>query len=142
MKQSSLISTLTAMFFSLILLLPSTAMAADIQNIGVMNRQQVVAAYPGIQEIFQQLQDMRTAAQNDYNTKSKGLSDDKRRTLNDTIAQQEAQKEAKLMNPVENKISAAVKAVAADKGLTIILDAADVVYGGTDITNDVIAKIK
>jgi len=45
------------------------------------------------------------------------------------------------MKPVGDKIEAAIKAVAAEKGLTVILDAGTVVYGGTDITADVIGKV-
>lgn len=45
------------------------------------------------------------------------------------------------MKPVGEKIEAAIKAVAAEKGLTVILDAGAVVYGGTDITADVIGKV-
>jgi outer membrane protein len=85
---------------------------------------------------------MREAAQKDYDARSKDLPDAERKALNDTIARGEAQKEDALMKPVGDKIEEAIKAVAEEKGLTVIMDAASVVYGGTDITTDVISKVK
>jgi len=54
----------------------------------------------------------------------------------------QAQREDELMKPVGDKIEVSIKAVAEEKGLTAIIDAASVVYGGIDITADVISKVK
>lgn len=129
------------------MLAPAGALAAKAkakpeQTVGYVNRQQIFNSYPGIQEILKQIQTLREAAQQDYDTRSKDLPDAERQALNDTIAREEARKEDLLMKPVGDKIEASIKAVAEERGLTVIIDAATVVYGGIDITADVIAKIK
>ncbi|CVK20471.1 OmpH family outer membrane protein [Sporomusa sphaeroides] len=129
------------------ILAPAGAQAAKAkakpeQTVGYVNRQQVFASYPGIQDIMNRIQTMRNEAQQDYDTRSKDLPEAERQALNDTIAREEARKEDNLMKPVGDKIEASIKAVAEEKGLTVIIDAATVVYGGIDITADVIAKLK
>ncbi|MEL7633602.1 MULTISPECIES: OmpH family outer membrane protein [Sporomusa] len=129
------------------MLAPAGALAAKVkakpeQTVGYVNRQQIFSSYPGIQETLKEIQALREAAQQDYDTRSKGLPEAERQALNDTIAREEARKEDLLMKPVGDKIEASIKAVAEEKGLTVIIDAATVVYGGIDITADVIAKLK
>lgn len=129
------------------MLAPAGALAAKAkakpeQTVGYVNRQQIFNSYPGIQDILKQIQTLREAAQQDYDTRSKDLPEAERQALNDTIAREEARKEDNLMKPVGDKIEASIKAVAEEKGLTVIIDAATVVYGGIDITADVIAKLK
>ncbi len=129
------------------LVAPAEALAAKAkdkpeQTIGYINRQQVFASYLGIQDIMKQIQNMRNEAQKDYDARSKDLPDTERKTLNDTISREEAQKEGVLMKPLGDKIEAFVKAVAEEKGLAAVIDASTVVYGGIDITADVISKIK
>ena len=146
-KITGTFSVLLALFFICGLLAPAEALAARNQEkqtaaVGYVNRQQVFGSYPGIQDIMKQIQSMRQAAQQDYDTRAKDLPDAERKVLNDTIAREEAQKEDVLMKPVGDKIEAAIKAVAEEKGLTTVIDAASVVYGGIDITADVISKVK
>ncbi|MEN6413566.1 MAG: OmpH family outer membrane protein [Veillonellales bacterium] len=132
-------SVLIAVFFLWGILTPATALAAAV---GCVDRQQVFSSYPGIQALMQQIQSLREAAQKDYDDRGKDLPEAERKALNDTIAREEAQKEDELMNPVGDKIEASIKAVAGEKGLTVIIDAGIVVYGGAGITADVIAKVK
>ncbi|WP_371378560.1 OmpH family outer membrane protein [Sporomusa aerivorans] len=146
-KAIRMISLIAAAVFVCGLAAPAPALAAKAKDkqeagIGYVNRQQVFAAYPGIEELMQQLQTLRQAAQKEYDEQSKDLPAEARQALNDKIARTEAQKEDALMQPVSDKIGAAIQAVAADKGLAAVIDAASVAYGGTDITADVIAKLK
>ena len=125
-------------------LTPAPALAAKAKTeptVGYVNRQQVFAGYPGIQDLMNRIQAMRAETQKDYDANGKDLPPADKKAYNDKLAQQEAQREDELMKPVGDKIEAAIKAVAAEKGLTVILDAGTVVYGGTDITADVIGKV-
>lgn len=146
-KISGMISLMAAALLVFGLLTPAPALAGKAksqpeQSVGYVNRQQVFAGYPGIQDLMKQIQTMRNEAQKDYDARSKDLPDAERQALNDTIAREEAQKEDALMKPVGDKIGASIKAVAEEKGLTAVIDAASIVYGGIDITADVIAKVK
>ncbi len=146
-KITATLSILLAICFLCGLLAPAEALAAKSQDkqaaaVGYVDRQQVFRSYPGIQDILKEIQTLREAAQKDYDTRGKDLPDAERKALNDTLAREEAQKEDALMKPVGDKIEAAIKAVAGEKGLTVIVDAGSVLYGGMDITADVIAKVK
>jgi outer membrane protein len=146
-KTSGIISLMLAALFVFGLLTPIPALAAKAkdkpeQTVGYVNRQQVFNSYPGIQELMNRIQSMRAEAQKNYDARSKDLPDAERKALNDTIAREEAQKEDALMKPVGDKIEASIRAVAEEKGLTAVIDAEVVVYGGIDITADVISKVK
>ena len=52
------------------------------------------------------------------------------------------QKEQDLLAGIQKKVDAAVKQVAEAKGLSVVLDKNAVVYGGQDITDDVVKKFK
>ncbi|SDE70129.1 OmpH family outer membrane protein [Sporomusa acidovorans] len=144
----TLIALLTvALFTAAGLSAPAPVQAAKAPDkpaaaVGYVNRQQILNAYPGIQDLLQQIQTMRQAAQKDYDANAKDLPAVDRKAYNDKIALEEARREDKLMKPVADKIGAAIKAVAGEKGLPVIIDATVVVYGGIDITADVIAKVK
>lgn len=146
-KLSGIILLLTAALFVCGLLTLAPALAAKAkaqpeQTVGYIDRQQVFASYPGIQDIMNRIQSMRAEAQKDYDARGKDLPDAERKALSDTIAREEDRKEDALMKPVGEKIEASIKAVAEEKGLTAIIDAGVMMYGGIDITADVIAKVK
>ena len=148
MKKTLTAITLFAItFFVCGLLAPVPALAAKAKDkpeagVGCVNRQQVFTAYPGIEDLMNRVQSMRNEAQKDYDTNAKDLPATDKKAYSDKLALQEAQREDELMKPVSDKIEAAIKAVAEAKGLTVIVDATTVVYGGTDITADVISKVK
>ena len=50
-------------------------------------------------------------------------------------------KEKELIEPIRTKIEEAIKSIADAKGLSVVLDKSNVVYGGQDITADVVKKI-
>ena len=52
-----------------------------------------------------------------------------------------AQKQEELLAPIEQSVEVAIKAVADKKGLAVVINKAAVVYGGQDITQDVIAQL-
>ena len=52
------------------------------------------------------------------------------------------QKEQDLISGIQQKIDDAVKQVAEAKGLSVVIDKSAVVYGGQDITDDVMKKFK
>lgn len=144
-KISPMISLMAAALFLCGLAVPAPALAAKAASgpsVGYVDRQQVFSSYPGVQNLMRQIQSLREAAQKDYDARSKDLPATERKALNDTIAREEAQQEDALMKPVGDKIEASIQAVAGEKGLTVIVDAGVVVYGGVDITADVIAKVK
>lgn len=123
---------------------PSVAMAAASSNIGVISNQEVMASISQSQEV----KDYRQAMQAEYD-KAKKLFDEKSATMSEAekrdyyqqLQQLLQNKDQELSTPILNKINAAIKAVSDAKGLSAVFDKSIVVYGGTDITQDVIKKL-
>ncbi|BBB91819.1 MAG TPA: OmpH family outer membrane protein [Methylomusa anaerophila] len=141
------ISLLAVVFLLSGLAAPVPALAAKAKDrqetsIGYVNRQKIFAAYPGIQDIMNRIQTMRNEAQKDYDEHTKDLPPADKQAYGDKLSRQQEQQEDELMKPVSDKIAAAIQAIAVEKGLTVVGDAAIVVYGDRDITADVIAKVK
>ena len=51
------------------------------------------------------------------------------------------QKQQELIEPIQKNIEDTVKKVAEQKGLSVVIDKNAVVYGGQDITQDVVNKV-
>jgi len=113
----------------------STAFAAD----GVVNMEAVLANYPAFRQAQQQLQ--ATAQQ-----KAAAFNAEKDATKKQQLAQESQreliQQEQKLMTPVLKAVNDAIAKVANAKKLEIVHPAAVVLYGGVDITQDVISALK
>ncbi|MEN6566428.1 MAG: OmpH family outer membrane protein [Veillonellales bacterium] len=73
--------------------------------------------------------------------KSANLSDQDKQALDRQLGQQIEQKRLELLKPITENINAAIKDVADAKGLSVVVGKNTVIYGGTDITQDVLQKI-
>ena len=69
------------------------------------------------------------------------MNENEKRALYQKLQQGIDQKQQELLGAIQIKINTAVKEVAAAKGLILVVDKSAVVYGGQDITDDVIKKI-
>ena len=74
----------------------------------------------------------------DFESKSASMNDQQKQEYYQQIQQRLQNKERELLGPIFDKINAAVKKVADAKGLTIVVEKSNVVYGGQDITDEVI----
>ena len=117
------------------------AMAAD--TIGTISSQQLLLQHPKFKQVQAQLKkisdqkekEARTAIEKEKNDQAKQQIFNKKRG-------ELAQEEQKLIEPLLKEIDAAIKKVADAKKLTVVLEKEATFYGGTDITNDVIAQLK
>lgn len=80
--------------------------------------------------------------QNQFNEQSKNMSDKDKQALGQKLNQQLAQKENEVMAPIQAKFRAAVEKAAKDKGVDMVINARDVIYGGIDLTDAVKANMK
>jgi outer membrane protein len=69
------------------------------------------------------------------------MSDQDKQALFQQMRQQLEQKRIDLVKPIADKINAAIKHVADQKSLSIVIGKNIVVYGGEDITADVLKII-
>jgi len=147
-KQVRIISVLIALVFvASVVALALTqsgagiASAATSSNVGVVDYRQIMSQHPDLQSANDQMQQAVTEAKNDFDTQSANMSDQEKSDYYQQTQQRLQQKQQELLEPIENSIETAVKNVADAKGLSVVLDKSTVVYGGQDITQDVISKL-
>ena len=116
------------------------ASAASSSNVGVVDYRQFTTlkiytdAEAEMQKAVQQ-------AQQEFNEKSANMSDQEKQAYYQQTMERLQQQNTDLMEPVQKQVEDAVKAIAEAKGLSVVLNKDTVVYGGTDITQDVIKKL-
>ena len=116
------------------------ASAASSSNVGVVDYRQFTTlkiytdAEAEMQKAVQQ-------AQQEFNEKSANMSDEEKQAYYQQTLERLPQQNTDLMEPVQKQVEDAVKAIAEAKGLSVVLNKDTVVYGGTDITQDVIKKL-
>jgi outer membrane protein len=69
------------------------------------------------------------------------MSDQEKQAYYQQLQQRLASKQQELISPILDKVEATIKSVADAKGLSVVLDKNNVVYGGQDITEEVTKKI-
>lgn len=116
------------------------ASAAASSNVGVVDYRQFTSLklYTDVEA---QMQTAIQQAQTDFNEKSANMTDEEKQSYYQQTMERLQQQESDLMEPVRKQVEDAVKAIADAKGLTVVLSKDTVVYGGTDITQDVIKKL-
>ena len=146
-KQVRIVSILSAVIFigSVVALAltqtGSIASAASSSSVGVVDTQQIMAAHPDLQNINGQMETAIAEIKKEFDEKSAGMNDQEKADYYIQCQQRLAQKQQELLSPIENSIEVAIKAVADKKGLAVVINKAAVVYGGQDITQDVIAQL-
>lgn len=118
------------------------ASAASNGNVGVVDRDQIMAQHPSAQNVENQMRAAITEVQKDFEEKSAGMSDQEKQDYYRQCQVRLQQKQQELIDPLIKSIDDAVKKVADAKGLSVVVEKAVVVYGGTDITNDVVSRLK
>ena len=106
--------------------------AASESAIGVVNYQMLLAQSP--EDAMKQ---EVAAQQKNFDEKSKDMNDTEKQRYYQQLQEVIANKEKELMEPVFQKIEAAIKKVADKKGLAVVVEKNTVVYGGLDITDEV-----
>lgn len=139
-------------------MLPAQAKAAD--SIGMLDVRKVAQAHPLYLQWQKDLDKLKLAREQQVeemikkkfnlpdNPADAKLTDDQIKEIQQ-IQQDENQKFTSEMEPqwnqkmkeVEDDIIGTVKTVAQKKGLSVVLDSSTVIFGGVDITDDVIAAV-
>lgn len=117
------------------------ASAASSGNVGVINSAQVMAQHPDVQNVESQMRATIAEVQKDFEAKSAGMNDQEKQEYYRQCQQRIQQRQEELLEPLEKSFNDTVKKVADAKGLSVVIDSAAVVYGGNDITQDVISRL-
>lgn len=121
----------------------SVGFAAPVSSdIGVVNYQALVMQHPDTQIINAAMENEVGAAKKEFESKAANLPQEEQQKLYMQLQERLAKKNNDLMTPLMDKINAAIKKIADTKGLSIVVEKQGVVYGGTDITEEVIKSYK
>ena len=146
-KQVRIVSILIALIFIgsvVAIALTQTgniASAASSSSVGVIEYQAVMAAHPDVQNLQGQMETAINDIKKEFEEKSAGMNDQEKTEYYLQCQQRLTQKQQELLAPIEQAVQTAIKTVADKKGLAVVIEKGAVVYGGQDITQDVIAQL-
>ena len=150
-KQIQIFSVVVAMIFigsvvalgmSQLSAVTSVASAATSSSVGVVDFREAMVQSPAFKGFETKMQQEAQAANEDIQAKSASMSEEDLQAFIQQTQQRLAQMENDLLTPIEEEVKRAVKEVADAKGLSVVVTKPVVVYGGNDITRDVIAKLQ
>jgi outer membrane protein len=110
-------------------------------SIGYVDMQKALEAHPRRSASERALQEFFQAKQREFQQRSRGLNAVQRQELDRQLQQQFLARREELFSGLDRDIRQAVEKVAADRGISIVLDRTVVLYGGTDLTDAVIAQL-
>lgn len=117
------------------------AAAGTSSNIGKVNRALVLQQLPDLAQARETLDAELAQAQKDFDAKTANMSAKEKQDYYNQTMQRLQLKEQELLAPIHDKIDAAIKSVADAKGVAVVFDVSNVVYGGQDLTADVVKKL-
>lgn len=115
--------------------------AAVKDQFGLVDMQEVARRY--VQPAMEKdLEPEVQKLQKEFDAKAKNASDEVKAELFATYQGRLNAKEEEMLGSLLTKISSAANQVMKERGMTMVFDKAAVVAGGTDITSQVLAKLK
>jgi len=119
-----------------------SAAKAPASTIGIVDYGKLIDQHPDADKADAALKAENEQARQEYESKAASLNDQEKQQLGNQLSQRIEMKRRQLLGEIMDKVDAAVKAVADEKGLTVVVHKNAIVSGGVDITNDVLAKVK
>ena len=117
------------------------ASAGTASNIGKVNRALIFQQHPDMANAKETMKAEVEQAQKDFEAKSASMADKEKQEYYNQTGQRLNLKEQELLAPINDKVDAAIKAVADARGIAVVFDVSNVVYGAQDLTDDVMKKI-
>ena len=118
-----------------------SAFAAESNLVGYVNVERVFRNHPDMQATMSVLKLERQKAQQEFESKAASLDDKGKQELGQKLSEQVDKKEASLLNPIRAAIRKAIAEVAKAHGIANVVDASAMVYGGLDLTDEVMASV-
>ena len=111
-------------------------------SIGYVEMPRALESHPRKASSERALQEFFQAKQREFAERSKNMTAFQRQELDRQLQQQILEKRNELLGGLDKEIRTAVEEAAKQAGLTIVLDRSAVLYGGTDLTENVIKIVK
>ena len=105
--------------------------------IGVVDYSVLVSQYPKLQQLNEEMEKAKNEARAEFDSKSQGMNDEQKEAYYRQLQERLQVKFKDLDDTLRKDIDAVIKKVADKKGLKVVVEKSTVVYGGTDITDEV-----
>ena len=110
-------------------------------EVGYVDQQQL-DALPKLKKANDDYLQARQSLQAQLNAQLKGKNADQRQAVVTSFNNQLADEQKKVVQPVIDSTTNAIADIAKKKGLLLVIDATNRVYGGTDVTPDVLKALQ
>ena len=116
--------------------------AAPSSSIGVVDVSKVFSPdNADLQNAQKEMQQASSDMQKKFEEQSANMSDEQKNQLYQSMQDEMSKKQDDVQKGLKDKLSDAVNSVAGTKGLSLVVDKRAVLYGGTDITDQVAKKL-
>lgn len=109
--------------------------------IGFVDMPRALDAHPRKAASERALQEFFQAKQREFAQQSKGLTAEQRQLLDRQLQQQILEKRQQLLGGLDKEIRTAIEEVARAQGVSVVLERSVVLFGGVDLTDQVIGKL-
>lgn len=117
------------------------ASAGTSSNIGKVNRGLLIQQHPDLAAAEATMNAEVEKAKTEFETKSAKMADQEKQEYYNQTMQRLELKRQELFAPIQDKVDAAIKSVADTKGIAVVFDINNVVYGAQDLTDEVMKKL-
>ena len=118
------------------------ATTATTATVAYINTQVILSSYPGIENIAKEISDKQIVLQNSFNEQAKTLDEQARQDLQVKLNKELAEFENSKMEPVQKAIGKAIEKVAKANKVDSIVNSNMRVFGGKDLTDEVVKSLK
>ena len=109
---------------------------------GYVNMNAVLASSAEFQQAGKTVAAEQQKLQKEYSDQSQGMSDQDKAALQQKLNQQLNDLQNQVLAPIQKKIGLAVQAAAEKRNIDFVVASGAVLYGGTDLTEDVKSSMK
>lgn len=147
-KQVKIISVIIAAVFILSIVAlgvtqyESGLAGASSSNVGLVDYDQLRAQHPSMQAAREKYEEAAKQAQADFEQQAASMTPEQQQEFMVKKQQEMQEKGKELLDPINSSIEEQIKAVASTRGINVVLDKNNVLYGGQDITQDVLKKLQ
>ncbi|NPV54403.1 MAG: OmpH family outer membrane protein [Firmicutes bacterium] len=132
-----IVAVIAAGGFSLV----SRAAGQDNQVIGYVDVNKIFAEYPDFQKGMAALQKELQAMQKELDAKVAGLDAENKVKMRDEYQAKLDKRKSEVLGPLEKKVNQAIQDAARASGISVVLSNQAVIYGGKDLTDDVVKRL-
>ena len=147
-KQVKIISVIIAavFIFSIVALgvsqYQSGMAGASSSNVGVVDYSQLISQHPGMQAAREKYEEAAKQVQDEFTQKAGSMTPEEQQQFIEQKQKEMQDKQKELIDPIRTSIENQVQEVAASRSINVVLDKNNVLYGGQDITQEVLKKIQ